>query len=155
MNDESDAVLMAWSQFLGTHARVLRAMEASLRAADLPSMGWYDVLLELDRVGGRRRVGELADALVIEPYNMTRLLDRLETAGLLSREKAPNDRRGAVAVLTEEGRALRRRMWPHYRRAIREIFGASLAERDARSLARILKGIDACLDAGSPQSSKP
>ena len=150
MDDERDAVLVAWSRFLGTHARVLRAMEASLKAAGLPSMGWYDVLLELDRVGGRRRVGELAEALVIEPYNMTRLLDRLEKAGLLTRETAPDDRRGAIAVLTAEGAALRRRMWPHYRRMIREMFGAALTERDARALARILKGISARLEADSP-----
>lgn len=146
-SDRGDAVLVAWSRFLGTHTRVLRTMEASLKSAGLPSMGWYDVLLELDRAGGRRRIGELAEALVIEPYNMTRLLDRLEKAGLLTRETATDDRRGAIAVLTAEGADLRRRMWPHYRRMIREIFGTALTECDARTLVRILTGIDTHLDA--------
>jgi len=130
-------ILAAWSRFLGAHALMLRAMDAEMKAASLPSMAVYDVLLELDRSGGRLRIGELANRLVIEPYNMTRLLDRLEKAGLLRRERVAGDRRGAFAVLTQEGAALRERIWPHYRRLIVEIFGATLTARDAELVARI------------------
>jgi DNA-binding MarR family transcriptional regulator len=142
---ESDRGVQAWSHLLGAHALALRAVEARLKAAGLPPLSWYDVLLEIERAGGRIRVGELAERVVVEPYNMTRLLDRLETAGLLRREKAAGDKRGAIAVLTDRGAALRQRMWPHYRRAIVETFAAALSEREAAAMTRTLKKVIAHL----------
>ena len=48
----------------------------------------------------------LARALNIEPPNMTTLLDRLESRGLLARERASHDKRHQMLVLTPAGRAL-------------------------------------------------
>jgi hypothetical protein len=50
------------------------------------------------------------------------LVDRLEANGLLRREPVPEDGRGSYVVITEEGAATLRRMWPVYRRHIREDF---------------------------------
>src|ERR1700737_382078 len=85
--------IRAWSHFLGANALALRAIEERLKAANQPPFAWYDVLLELDRAGGRLRIGELGLRLVVEPYNVTRLLDRLESEGLLKREQAYGDGR--------------------------------------------------------------
>lgn len=148
MAKDGDGGAQAWSHLLGAHALALRAVERRLKAKKLPPLAWYDVLLEIERAGGRIRLGELAARIVIEPYNTTRLLDRLETAGLLRREKAAGDRRGAVAVLTDKGAALRQRMWPHYRRAIAETFAAALSEREAATLTRTLKKVIARLRGG-------
>jgi len=142
---ESDAGVNAWSHFLGAHALALRAIEERLKTAGQPPFGWYDMLLELERAGGRLRIGELAERLVVEPYNITRLLDRLEAEGLLKRERATGDRRGAFAVLTEKGAALRKQMWAHYRRAILDIFGASLSNRDADAMTRVFRKLIADL----------
>jgi DNA-binding MarR family transcriptional regulator len=130
--------LKAWSTFVGAHALCLRGVEAHLKAAGLPPLGWYDVLWELERAGGELRVGELAERLVIEPYNATRLLDRLASEGLLRRERAKDDRRGARAIITEKGRALRRRMWPAYQRAVLDLFAAPLSEAETKGLLRSL-----------------
>jgi DNA-binding MarR family transcriptional regulator len=135
----------AWSHFLGAHALAIRAVEARLKAAGLPPLGWYDVLLELERAGGTLRIGELGDKLVIEPYNMTRLVDRLLKQGLLTRERAEDDRRGALVTLTAAGAALRRQMWPPYRRAIDEAFGAALDEADSEALVHAMKKVIARL----------
>jgi DNA-binding MarR family transcriptional regulator len=72
---------------------------------------------------------------------MTRLLDRLEKAGLLQRERAAEDRRGAFAVLTESGAKLRRSMWPHYQQAILEVFGEALSASEAESLVAMMKKV--------------
>jgi DNA-binding MarR family transcriptional regulator len=141
------AALKAWSGFLAAHALALRGIEERLKAAGSPPLDWYDVLLELDRAGGRLRIGDLAARVVIAPYNMTRLLDRLEKEGLLCRERAVEDRRGAFAVLTEKGRALRRSAWPAYERAIREVM-APLTEAEAESLARLMAKLILPLRAG-------
>ena len=136
--------LKAWSSFLATHALALRRIEARLKAAGTLPLEWYDVLLELDRAGGRLKIGELAERVVIAPYNMTRLLDRLEAEGLLRRERSATDRRSAYAVLTDKGGDLRRAMWPAYERAILEVF-APLSERDAEAMTRILSRVIAHL----------
>ena len=138
---EGDPVVRAWSHFLGAQALAIQAVEERLKAAGQPPFGWYDVLLELERAGGRMRIGELGERLVVEPYNVTRLLDRLEDEGLLRRERAPGDGRGAFAALTKKGAALRKEMWTHYRRAILEIFGEALSDREAEAMTVALKKI--------------
>jgi DNA-binding MarR family transcriptional regulator len=140
MEREADAVVRAWSHLLGAHALAVRAAERKLNAAGQPPLAWYDVLLELERAGGELRVGELGERLVVEPHNVTRLLDRLEAKGLLKRRRAAEDQRGVLAVITRKGAALRQEMWPHYRDAIRETFGAALSPDAAEALTAILKG---------------
>jgi DNA-binding MarR family transcriptional regulator len=49
----------------------------------------------------------LADHIGLEPANMTGVVDRLESAGLVTREPQPGDRRVRRIVLTERGRATR------------------------------------------------
>ena len=74
--------LEAWRSFLEAHARVTELLDAELRAQrDLP-LGWYDVLVQLSEAGGRRRMSELADAVLLSRSNCTRLVDRLDAAGL-------------------------------------------------------------------------
>jgi DNA-binding MarR family transcriptional regulator len=141
VEQDRDAAIRAWSHLLGTHALALRAIEERLAAAGQPPLAWYDALLELARAGGKLRIGELGGRLVVEPHNVTRLLDRLEQEGLLKRQRAREDRRGVFAVLTEKGAALRDRMWVSYRSAILEVLGAAVSRRDAETLTATLKKI--------------
>jgi DNA-binding MarR family transcriptional regulator len=142
---EDDPGLRAWSHFLGAHTLALRAVEARLKAAGQPSLAWYDVLLELDGAGGRLRMGELGQRLTVEPYNMTRLVDRLEKEKLLRREPAADDARVAVVTITDKGNELRRSMWPHYRKAIREVFADAITDADADAMVRAMKKVIAHL----------
>jgi len=84
---------------------------------------------------------ELADMTVISRSNLTRLVDRLEAAGLVERERAEEDRRGAFAVVTAEGKALRKKMWPVYAAAIKELFEDHITERDATQMGGTLRRI--------------
>jgi DNA-binding MarR family transcriptional regulator len=129
----------AWRAFITAYGVVIEEIERELLDSGLPPLGWYDVLLELSVAPGRRlRMHELARAVVLSRSGLTRLVDRLERAGLLRREPDPTDRRGAFAVLTEQGAAMRRRMWPVYARGIVEHFGKHLSDEEARSLAEAL-----------------
>src|SRR5262245_59727794 len=92
----------AWPAFIRSHAVLIGRVEARLAAGGLPPLAWYDVLWALERVPrGRVRMHELADAVVITRSNLTRLVDRLEAAGLVRRDRCCADRRGAEAVLTD------------------------------------------------------
>jgi DNA-binding MarR family transcriptional regulator len=83
-------------------------------------------------------MGELAERVVLSRTGMTRLVDRIERAGLLRRERATDDRRGAYAVLTDAGVETLRKMWPVYARDRRSLRRAPRrrrgpAARDARA----------------------
>jgi DNA-binding MarR family transcriptional regulator len=126
----------------------IEGIERRLVEAGLPPLGWYDVLLELSVAPGRRlRMHELASAVVLSRSGLTRLVDRLERAGLLRREPTPEDRRGSFAVLTEEGKEMRRRMWPVYAKGIAEHFGGHLSDDEVRVLTGALKRVSATRDA--------
>src|SRR5580765_1390268 len=132
----------AWAVFLTAHAVLVEAVEARLAKAGLPPLAWYDVLWALERDGGsRRRMHELADLVVRSRSNLTRLVDRLEKARLVRRVPSEDDRRGAYAEITAEGRKLRRKMWPVYAAAIDEFFGAHLTKTDADTIARALRKV--------------
>jgi DNA-binding MarR family transcriptional regulator len=132
----------AWALFLTAHPVLLEEIELRLAQAGLPDLSWYDVLWALERAGDRRlRMSELAGMTVISRSNLTRLVDRLESEGLVARERAQEDRRGAFAVLTGAGKAMRKAMWPIYAEAIREVFEQHISERDAAQMAKSLRRI--------------
>ena len=90
---------------LRAHASLVRTLDAELqREHDLPLTS-YEVLLYLnDAEGGRMRMSELADSVLLSRSGLTRLVDRLERDGLLKRERCESDQRGLFAEITEEGR---------------------------------------------------
>lgn len=129
----------AWPVLIGTHRRLVDRMEADLASAGLPELTWYDVLWTLERAPGHRlRLHELARDIVLSRSNITRLVDRLERADLLRRERAEEDRRGYFAALTPKGLAMRRRMWPVYGRAIQSHFDRHLTAGEHATLRSLL-----------------
>ena len=129
----------AWRALITAHAAAVERIERGLLEAGLPPLGWYDVLLELSAASGcRLRMHELASAVVLSRSGLTRLVDRLEKAGLLRREPDPEDGRGSFAVLTDEGSQMRERMWPVYAKGIAEHFGAHVSDEEAVVLCRAL-----------------
>ena len=113
--------LRAWRTFLRAHATVVRALEADLQAEhDLP-LASYDVLVQLSEAPDRRlRMTELADRVLLSRSGLTRLADRLEREGLLTREPCPSDARGTLAVLTDAGLDRLRRAWPTHLRGVQQ-----------------------------------
>jgi DNA-binding MarR family transcriptional regulator len=132
--------LAAWRAFLTAHAAAVGRIERELAEGDdLLPLTWYDVLLELAAAPRHRlRQRDLVSAIVLTRSSVSRLVDRIEAAGLLAREPNPQDRRGDTLVLTPTGRSALRRTWPAYARAIEAHFGAYLNDEEAATLARVL-----------------
>jgi DNA-binding MarR family transcriptional regulator len=130
----------AWIALMRAAPAVRARIEGELEGAGLPPLEWYDVLLELDRAdGGRLRQSALGERLLLEKYNLSRRLDRMEAAGLVARRPCPEDARGVDVSITPAGRATRRAMWPAYAAAIRKHVAERLSERDAARLAALLR----------------
>ena len=125
----SEQHLTAWRAFLKAHATVIDRIDHDLLAARRLPLSSYDVLIELYEAPGRRlRMYELAERVVLSRSGLTRLVDRLEAEGLLTRDRSGTDRRGAYAVITEQGIAAMRQAWPVYARGDYEVF-CSMADR--------------------------
>ncbi len=103
------------------HAQVTRQLEHELLAEqDLP-LASYEVLLHLAEAPEQRlRMTTLADQVLLSRSGLTRLVDRLEREGLVTRASCPNDARGTNAVLTEAGRDRLRAAAPTHLRGIAE-----------------------------------
>jgi len=135
----SDAVVKAWARLIRAHQTVLGAIERDLKAAGLPPLAWYDVLLELSRAPqGRLRPLEIEKETLLAQYNLSRLLDRLDKEALVTRKPCEDDARGQWVVITEKGAALQARTWKVYARAIQKHIGEKLDDKSAATLAGLL-----------------
>jgi DNA-binding MarR family transcriptional regulator len=124
--------LSAWRAVLNAHASVVGRIEEALANAGLPPLAWYDVLWAVRRAPGKQvRMSELADGLTLSRGGITKLVDRLESAGLLRRERAEDDGRGFYAALTDTGEEMLRRMWPVYARILRQTLVDTLSDEEA------------------------
>lgn len=145
MADPSEPTVLAWTRLVRAHTAALGRIERALKAADLPSLDWYDVLLELERAGPQRPKVLQARLLLAQP-NLSRLIDRMVGAGVVARRAFEADRRGQIVAVTHAGRALRRRMWPVYARALQAAVGDRLGDDDAATLAALLERLTAAPD---------
>jgi DNA-binding MarR family transcriptional regulator len=98
------------------------------------------VLLELSRTeNGRLRPLELEHRTLLAQYNASRLIDRMEKAGLVERLPHPEDGRGQLVAITGEGRAMQKRIWRVYGPAIAKHVGEKLRPAETVELARLLQ----------------
>jgi len=137
MNEEhlSKKHLAAWRTFLKAHASIIDLIERDLVAAKRPPLSTYDVLIELYEAPEHRlRMHELAERVVLSRSGLTRLVDRLETEGLLTRDRCGTDRRGAYAVITRQGIEALQQTWPIYAKGIYEYFAQWLTLDEAQIL---------------------
>ncbi len=95
----------AWGQLLSVYAAMMRMLDTMLQEKHRISHGEFEVLLRLSwAADARMRLRDLADASVLTRSGISRLIDRLAQAGLVARETATEDARGAYAVLTAAGK---------------------------------------------------
>lgn len=96
--------LVAWQCFLFAHAAVTKALGAELEAEHGMPLTWYDVLVNLDEAEDNRlRMHELAERVVLSQSGISRLVDRMQQAGLVERVRCDEDARVTWAELTGEG----------------------------------------------------
>jgi|HigsolmetaAR202D_1030399.scaffolds.fasta_scaffold00061_3 DNA-binding MarR family transcriptional regulator len=69
------------------------------------TMSQYVTLCNLERLGGSCTMCTLAQETFQSGPTMTRIIDRMQSAGLVSRERDPHDRRSVLISITEAGRA--------------------------------------------------
>jgi DNA-binding MarR family transcriptional regulator len=117
-----------------------RNIDEELRADWDITIGWFDVLTSLQRLGGQARPLDIAADLRLPASSISRRLDRLEEEGWIARHRHVDDadKRAVDIELTKSGRRLWREMNVSYRRAVQSSFATHLDDDDIADLRRIL-----------------
>lgn len=109
MSRRADAV-NAWEALYRAQVAVFRQMRADFPDDEI-TLTEYDVLFNLFRQPDRRaRIRDLTPQLLLSQPSVSRLIERLATQGLVTRETDAADARGTLVTLTDDGEALFRRV---------------------------------------------
>jgi DNA-binding MarR family transcriptional regulator len=129
----------AWLRFLRAHAAVTRELSARLETAHGLTLSDFDVLAQLlSAEGYRLRRVDLARSVLLTASGITRLLDGLERAGWVAKDRCASDARVTYAVLTEAGLAKIAEARASHAADVEELFGSRFDEAEKASLDELL-----------------
>lgn len=145
----------ALGHLVGAHAALTRTLSEQLVAEHGVTIGEYEVLLLLSRAEEQsmRRV-DISREVRLSPSGVTRMLDRLESGGLVEKGNCSKDARVTYAVLTDAGRTKLEQAWPSHVAGIEGLIRQRLDEEEIASLAELL-GKLSDLDASACEPGEP
>jgi DNA-binding MarR family transcriptional regulator len=133
--------LVAWRVFLECAFALIDILDAELQAERDMTLRWYDVLVKLEEAEGGLRMNELASRILASKSGLTSVVDRMEKAGLVRRERPADDRRVVEVFTTPAGtKALHAARVVHHR-GIQEHFVQHLDQRDLAALAHTFEKV--------------
>jgi DNA-binding MarR family transcriptional regulator len=88
-------------------------------------------------------MNELAERVLYSKSGFTRVVDRMEEAGLVERVRPAHDRRSILVVMTPAGHELKERARAHHRDGIEKHFAQHLSRADVKALTRALEKVSA------------
>ncbi|MCF0092672.1 MULTISPECIES: MarR family winged helix-turn-helix transcriptional regulator [unclassified Micromonospora] len=134
LDSDEEALVRALGRVMYVMPRTIDADMVNDRQLPLTE---YTALMNLSEAPDRRmRMHELAAACYLSLSGMTRTIIRLETQGLVRRERCEEDARGWNAVLTDAGFARLQESWPSHLAAVRRRFLRHFEGLDLAQLAR-------------------
>jgi DNA-binding MarR family transcriptional regulator len=134
--------LAAWKQLQWATALITNRFRRDLAGIGM-SLEQFDVLIHLAGTpSGTLPLHELTASMVVgealSRSGITRLLDRMERDGLITRTTSTTDRRRFDVSLTPHGRQLFGQIWPAHADGIERYFAQHLTTGDVTELARIM-----------------
>lgn len=135
-----------WRAWLDAVARIDSHLDEVLRPFGL-DLGEYEILVRLSEAPERRmRMSDLADAARQSRSRLTHTVARMEKKGLLNRVPCANDRRGVVAILTDEGFGLLETAAPAHVDSVREVLVDVVDPADFEALGRAMNAVNQVAD---------
>src|SRR6478735_352892 len=134
-----------WESLFRAQVAVMRRLQSGPAFRNL-AVNEYDVLFTLSRCpSGWLRLNELSDNVLLRQSSLSRLVDRLEKRGLVSRMAAPQDGRGVLLQLTDEGRELQQEIGREHVRDISALVAPALTAAEQKELRRLTDKLRASL----------
>ena len=145
------AEMRSWQNFLEAALRMSALLNRSL--VESHNLTLVDVRL-LDMLNkspaGSARMGDLADGLMSLPSRVTRQIRRLEGHGLVRRQASPDDGRGVVATITDQGRLAVNRAMMTYGLSVKTHFLGQLSRPQVAALGENCRRINTGLTLAAP-----
>jgi DNA-binding MarR family transcriptional regulator len=127
--------LNAWAAFLTAHKALETILSRELESACGLPLTWYDALAQLRMAPAQRlTMTQLATALLFSKSGLTRLMDRMEEAGLVQRLARPGDRRSLHIALSDAGEAKFRQALPIHLDHVKRHFAAYIEDGEAAAV---------------------
>jgi DNA-binding MarR family transcriptional regulator len=122
-------------------------VDARLRESHELPLAFFEALLFISRAPrGSMRIGDLARALCVTVGGTSKLVDRIERAGLIARDTDPDDRRASRVMLTAAGKRKLTAALKTYEAEVGTILGGVLRPEEQRQMSdyvcRLLTSID-------------
>jgi DNA-binding MarR family transcriptional regulator len=139
----------AWRAYLDANRLLVEAIDQELqRDAGIPHT-YYEILVRLSEAPDRRmRMSDLAEAATASRSRMSHAVARLEAMGWVRRDECPTDRRGQLAVLTDEGFAALEAAAPGHVECVRQSLFDPLTPEQVDALREISEAVVRRLGAG-------
>ena len=141
LSSPSPERLRAWRLYFESALALLDVLDAELEQAVGIPQRWYDVLVHLEESPQGIPMNELAERILYSKSGFTRVVDRMEQAGLVHRARPENDRRTILILLTDKGTETLGDARRHHRDGIQRHFSQHLSNTDIKALTRALQKI--------------
>jgi DNA-binding MarR family transcriptional regulator len=139
-----------WRSWLAVTELLPRTLDAQLQRDAGLTHAAYVVLAMLSEAPDRsRRMSDLARVANQSQSRLSHTVARLEGRGWVRRERSTDDRRGNLAVLTDDGWDVVQRVAPGHVAAVRDGLFAALTPAQTESLAQVLAAVLERLDPDS------
>src|SRR3954451_6728621 len=143
LSSPSGERLRAWRLFFEGALALLDVLDSELeREAGIP-LRWYDVLVQLEESPEGIPMNALAERILYSKSGFTRVVDRMEEAGLVRRVRPQHDRRSILVVPTDKGGKTMENARRQHRDGIERHFAGHLTDADVRALTRALEKVSA------------
>ncbi len=141
MSSPTRKQLAIWRVFLECGYALIDILDAELQAEAGMTLRWYDVLVNLEEAERPVRMNELASRILASKSGLTRVIDRMEEAGLVERQRPRDDRRAIEVVMTPKGAEALTAARVVHRRGIYGHFAQHLDDRDFDALLNALETV--------------
>jgi len=141
LSSPSQERLRTWRLFCESALALLDVLDSELEQAVGIPQRWYDVLVHLEESPQGIPMNELAERILYSKSGFTRVVDRMEEAGLVRRARTEDDRRTIPIVLTDNGTHTLERARRHHRDGIQRHFSQHLTNADVKALTHALEKI--------------
>jgi DNA-binding MarR family transcriptional regulator len=135
--------LRCWRLFFESGLALQSVLDTELDHEAGVSLRWYDVLVHLEESPQGIPMSELAGRILHSKSGFTRVVDRMEEAGLVRRVRPEQDRRSILIVLTERGIETMQRARRYHRDGIERHFSQHLTDNEVKVLTRALEKVSA------------
>ena len=135
--------LRAWRLFFESALALIDVLDSDFEQDNGFPVQWYDVLVHIEDAPDGLRMNDIAERILYSKSGLTRVVDRMEKAGLVRRVVPENDRRSIFVVQTDKGRETMAEARRRHHEWIEAHFSRPLADTDIQALTRALEKLNA------------